>query len=66
MFGKRPSVALLAGPQEGVDYQALAVKMPEIPAELDDARKSMFDAAALVFMTLIDLSQTLKLMSAIC
>jgi hypothetical protein len=44
----------LTGPQEGVDYQALAVKVPEIRTELDDARKAVFDAAALVFWTLID------------
>lgn len=44
----------LAGPKEGVDYQALAAKLPEIRAELDDSRKSVFQAAALVFMTLID------------
>ena len=44
----------LAGPKEGVDYQALAAKVPEIRAELDDSRKSVFQAAALVFMTLID------------
>jgi hypothetical protein len=45
----------MAGPREGVDYQALAAKTPEIRAELDDARKALFDAAALVFMTLIDM-----------
>jgi hypothetical protein len=44
----------LAGPKEGVDYQALAAKVPEIRAELDDSRKSVFQAAGLVFMTLID------------
>jgi hypothetical protein len=44
----------LAGPKEGVDYQALAAKFPEIRAELDDSRKAVFQAAALVFMTLID------------
>jgi hypothetical protein len=44
----------LAGPKEGVDYQALAAKVPEIRAELDDSRKSVFQAAALVFMILID------------
>jgi hypothetical protein len=44
----------MAGPKKGVDYQALAVKMPEIRAELDDSRKAVFEAAALVFMTLID------------
>ena len=44
----------LAGPKEGVDYQALGAKVPEIRAELDDSRKSVFQVAALVFMTLID------------
>lgn len=44
----------LAGPKAGVDYQALAVKVPEIRAELDAVRKSVFEAAALVFMSLID------------
>ena len=42
-------------PKEGVDYQALAAKMPEIRAELDEARKALFDAAALVFMSLVDM-----------
>ena len=41
----------LAGPKEGVDYQALAAKFPEIRAELDNSRKSVFQAAALVFMS---------------
>jgi hypothetical protein len=40
----------LAGPKEGVDYQILAAKVPEIRAELDDSRKAVFDAAPLVFM----------------
>lgn len=44
----------LAGPRQGVDYQALEAKLPEIRAELDDDRKSVFQAAPLVFMTLID------------
>ena len=44
----------LSGPKAGVDYQALAAKMPEIRAELDDARKAMFAATPLVFTTLID------------
>jgi hypothetical protein len=48
------SSKFLAGPKEGVDYQALAAKVPEIRAELDDSRKAVFEAAALVFMTLID------------
>jgi hypothetical protein len=44
----------LAGPKEGVDYQALAAKVPEIRAELDAVGKALFEAAGLVFMTLID------------
>jgi hypothetical protein len=48
------SSKFLAGPKPGVDYQALAAKLPEIRAELEDAQKAVFDAAALVFMTLID------------
>lgn len=45
----------IAGPREGVDYQALAAKVPEIRAELDALRKVLFDVAALVFMSLIDM-----------
>ena len=44
----------LAGPKAGVDYQALAAKVPEIRAELDAVGKTVFEAAAMVFMTLID------------
>ena len=44
----------LVGPKTGVDYQALAAKVPEIRAELDAVGKAAFEAAALVFMTLID------------
>lgn len=45
----------MTGPKEGVDYQALAAKVPEIRAELDESRKALFDAAALVFMSLVDM-----------
>jgi hypothetical protein len=45
----------MAGPKEGVDYQALVAKVPEIRAELDASRKAVFDAAAVVFMSLIDM-----------
>jgi hypothetical protein len=45
----------VAGPREGVDYQAIAAKVPKIRAELDDARKVLFDAAALVFASVIDM-----------
>ena len=45
----------LTGPKAGVDYQASATKVPEIRAELDAVGKAAFEAAPLVFMTLIDL-----------
>ncbi len=44
----------IAGPREGIDYQALVAKMPEIRAELDDVQKSLFQATPIVFMALID------------
>lgn len=47
----------VAGPREGVDYQALAAKVPEIRAELDDARKIVFDMAAFVTMSLLDMKE---------
>jgi hypothetical protein len=47
----------LAGPKPGVDYQALEAKVPEIRAEMDDARKVVFDAASLVFMSLVDMKE---------
>jgi hypothetical protein len=49
------SSKFLGGPKEGVDYQALGAKMPEIRAELDDVRKLIFESAAPIFMTLIDM-----------
>ena len=49
------SEKFIAGPKEGVDNQALAASAPEIRAEFDDARKALFDAAALGFMSLIDM-----------
>lgn len=48
------SSKFLAGPKPGVDYQALEAKVPQIRAELDDARKTLFQASPLVFMALID------------
>jgi hypothetical protein len=45
----------LAGPKPGVDYQALAAKLPEIRAELDDVRKGLFTASPLIFMSLVDM-----------
>lgn len=50
----------LAGPTEGVDYQGLAAKMPQIRAELDETRKLIFDGAAPVFLTLVDLKPDSK------
>jgi len=44
----------MAGPKEGMHYQALAAKVPEIRAELDAAGKAVFEATPLIFMTLID------------
>jgi hypothetical protein len=44
----------IAGPRAGVDYQALGAKVPEIRAELDAVGKAGFEAAPLVFMTLIN------------
>jgi hypothetical protein len=49
------SKKFLAGPAEGVDYQALAGKVPEIRAELDETRKIILDGAAPIFMSLIDM-----------
>lgn len=45
---------LLAGPKPGVDYGAMTAKVPQLRAELENAQKITFDAAAPVFMTLID------------
>lgn len=44
----------MAGPKAGMDYEALAAKVPEIRAELDAVAKAVFEAAAPVFITLID------------
>lgn len=48
------STKFLAGPQSSADYPALMARVPQIRAELDATRKAIFEAAALVFMTLID------------
>lgn len=48
------SSKFLAGPKPGVDYSALGAKVPQLRAELEAAQKIVFDAAGLVFMTLID------------
>ena len=48
------SSKFLGGPKPGVDYSALGAKVPQLRAELEAAQKPIFDAAGLVFMTLID------------
>lgn len=49
------SSKFLAGPKPGVDYSALAAKVPQLRAEVEEAQKGVFEAAPLVFMTLIDM-----------
>jgi len=44
----------LEGPKPGVDYSALAAKMPQLRAELDGVQKAVFEATPLIFMTLIN------------
>jgi hypothetical protein len=44
----------LAGPKPGVDYSALAAKLPQLRAELENDQKAVFEATPLIFMTLID------------
>jgi hypothetical protein len=44
----------IAGPRSGVDYQALAAKLPQIRAELDATQKAVFEATPMIFMALID------------
>jgi hypothetical protein len=49
------STKFLAGPKPGVDYSALAAKMPQVRAELEATQKAVFEATPLVFMTLLDM-----------
>lgn len=49
------SSKFLAGPKPGVDYSALEAKVPQVRAELENAQKVVFEAAGLVFMTLLDM-----------
>jgi hypothetical protein len=49
------SSKFLAKPKPSVDYAALEAKVPQIRAELDDVRKGLFDAAPLIFMSLVDM-----------
>ncbi len=44
----------IAGPRSGVDYPALAAKLPQIRAELEETQKAVFEATPLIFMALID------------
>ena len=44
----------MGGPKPGVDYSALAAKMPQIRAELEQTQKAVFEATPLIFMALID------------
>jgi hypothetical protein len=46
--------AFLAGPKPGVDYGKLAAEMPKIRATLDDIDHSLFQAAPVIFATLIN------------
>jgi hypothetical protein len=48
------STAFMSGPAPGVDYGALAAKMPKIRAELEYADRSLFESTPLIFATLID------------
>lgn len=48
------NTSFMEGPKPGVDYSALATKLPQIRAELENVQKGVFEAATLVFMTLID------------
>jgi hypothetical protein len=48
------SKALIAGPQPGVDYGALAGRSPELTATLDHLDETLFKATPLIFATLID------------
>lgn len=49
------SSKFMAGPKADVDYQGMAAKVPEIRAELDNIRKGLFEAAPMVFTSLIDI-----------
>jgi hypothetical protein len=49
------SSKFLAGPKPGVEYSALAAKMPQVRAELEATQKGVFEATPLVFMTLLDM-----------
>jgi hypothetical protein len=46
--------AFIGGPTPGVDYGKLAAEVPQVRAALDDIDHSLFEAAPLIFATLID------------
>jgi hypothetical protein len=48
------SAFIVPDPKPGVDYAALAAEMPKIRAALDYIDESVFQAAPLIFATLID------------
>jgi hypothetical protein len=45
--------AFAQGPKPGVDYKALAAKMPELRADLENLDKTLLETGVLVFSTLI-------------
>jgi hypothetical protein len=49
------SSAFIGGPKDGVDYSKLAAEMPQLRARLDFLDQTLFEAAPLVFGTLIDM-----------
>lgn len=49
------SGAFIGGPKPGVNYEKLAVEMPQIRAQLDYIDKALFEATPVVFATLIDM-----------
>jgi hypothetical protein len=49
---------MMAGPEPGVNYGALAARMPELTATLEHIDKTTFNVAKGVFMLLIDNSRT--------
>jgi len=48
------NTTFLGGTKPGVDYSALAAKLPQLRAELENDQKAVFEATPLIFMTLID------------
>lgn len=50
--------AFIAGPKPGVDYGKLAAEQPQIVAELDYAKDTLFKTAPLYFYALLDMKRT--------